>query len=206
MTPGLVCVLGMGAIVGAVTSSFSASILSASSMFSWNVYRRLLAPQATVQRIKIVLRTSIVLLGIGAVVLALQGRSVQRLWFFTSDLVFVLLFPQLVMALFDPKANRVGSVVAFAVSLVLRLGGGEPIFGLPAFIPYPELLAGILPGKPADWYDNGSMLFPFKTLAALVGVILLPVVSRLSTRAVPPRPLRPVEVPSPEPALIEGLV
>ena len=84
----------------------------------------------------------------------------QALWFFTSDLVFVLLFPQLVCALFDSKANLAGSVAAFSVSLVLRLGGGEPLFGIPALIPYP------------DWV-------PFKTLAAGVGLILLPVVSRL---------------------------
>jgi hypothetical protein len=34
------------------------------------------------------------------------------------------------------------------------------------------------------------MLFPFKTLAAGVGVIALPVVSRLSARWEAPRPLR----------------
>ena len=54
-------------------------------------------------------------------------RSVQALWFFTSDLVFVLLFPQLLCALFDPRANRIGSIVAFVVSLTLRVGGGEPL-------------------------------------------------------------------------------
>ena len=47
------------------------------------------------------------------------------------------------------------------MSLVLRLGGGEPLFGIPALIPYPE------------WV-------PFKTVAAGVGLILLPVVSRLT--------------------------
>jgi high affinity choline transporter 7 len=50
MTPYGVGVLGLGAIIGAVTSSFSSSILSAGSMFSWNVYRRLLAPHASVGR------------------------------------------------------------------------------------------------------------------------------------------------------------
>ena len=40
--PPVVAMSGLGAIVGAVTSSFSASILSAGSMFSWNVYHRLL--------------------------------------------------------------------------------------------------------------------------------------------------------------------
>jgi high affinity choline transporter 7 len=99
------------------------------------------------------------------------------------------LFPQLVFALFDPKVNRFGSITAFAVSLVLRLGGGEPLFNLPPFLPYHELFAPLLPGAPQDWYDGTTMLFPFKTLAALVGLILLPLVSRLTAKWSAPRPL-----------------
>ncbi len=205
LTPYLISILGLAAIVGAVTSSFSASILSAGSMFSWNVYRPLLAPRVSVAGMKIAIRSSIILLGAGAAVLALRGRTVQDLWFFTSDLVFVLLFPQLVMALFDPRANRTGSVVAFAASVVLRLGGGEPIFGLPAFLPYPELLDGVLPGSPRDWYDaGGNMLFPFKTLAAAAGVVLLPVVSRLTARWDPPRPLAKVQTNPDGPPSVEA--
>jgi hypothetical protein len=41
----------------------------------------------------------------GAVILALKVQSVQALWFFTSDLVFVLLFPQLLWALYDSKGQ-----------------------------------------------------------------------------------------------------
>ena len=52
-----------------------------------------------------VIRLSILLFGAAATAFALKVRSVQALWFFTSDLVFVLLFPQLVFALFDSKAN-----------------------------------------------------------------------------------------------------
>jgi high affinity choline transporter 7 len=116
---------------------------------------------------------------------------VQALWFFTSDLVFVLLFPQLVCALFDRKANLAGSVAAFAVSLVLRLGGGEPLFGLAPIIRYPEIAAALLPIAPARWYDaGGALLFPYKTLAALAGMVLLPAVSRLTARWWPPRALR----------------
>ena len=53
----------------------------------------------------------------------------------------MLLFPQLLWALYDRKANLAGSMVAFTVSLVLRLGGGEPLLGLPATIPYPDVFA-----------------------------------------------------------------
>jgi high affinity choline transporter 7 len=131
----------------------------------------LLKPDMSVGRLTLVMRAAIATLGVGAVWMALEVQSVQALWFFTSDLVFVLLFPQLVAALFDPKANRIGSMAAFIVSLVLRLGGGEPLFGVPALIAYP------------DW-------MPFKTVAAAAGMLLLPIVSRLTAAHSPPRPLR----------------
>jgi high affinity choline transporter 7 len=160
VVPPLIGLLGLAAIVGAVTSSFSSSILSAGSMFSWNVCLRLLRPDLPVKTLSLIMRAAIVTIGALAVWMAIKVQSVQALWFFTSDLVFVLLFPQLVYALFDPKANLTGSVSAFTVSLILRLGGGEPLFGVPALIPYP------------DW-------LPFHVMAAAAGMILLPLVSRL---------------------------
>jgi high affinity choline transporter 7 len=171
IVPPAIGLLGLAAIVGAVTSSFSSSILSAGSMFAWNVYRRLLRPDMSVGGLTIVMRIAIALLGVGAVWMALEVQSVQALWFFTSDLVFVLLFPQLVYALFDRKANVIGSAAAFSVSLVLRLGGGEPLFAIPALIPYPE------------WW-------PFKTIAAGAGMILLPAISRLTARWIPAGPMK----------------
>jgi high affinity choline transporter 7 len=170
VVPPVIGLLGLAAIVGAVTSSFSSSILSAGSMFAWNVYRRLLRPDMSVGGLTIVMRIAIALLGAGAVWMALEVQSLQALWFFTSDLVVVLLFPQLVYALFDSKANLIGSIAAFSVSLILRLGGGEPLFGIPALIPYPE------------WW-------PFKTIAAGAGMILLPLVSRATQQWSAPHPL-----------------
>lgn len=190
--PPLVGMLGLAAIVGAVTSSFSSSILSAGSMLAWNCLKRLVWPTLSVTEMARVIRSSIFVLGVAATVFALKVQSVQALWFFTSDLVFVLLFPQLLFALFDRKANVIGSMTAFFVSLILRLGGGEPLLGLPHFIPYPEIFAAVLPGRAVDWYDpaTGGVLFPFKALAAGVGLVLLPVVSRLTARWEAPRALR----------------
>jgi solute carrier family 5 (high affinity choline transporter), member 7 len=168
--PPAIGLLGLAAIVGAVTSSFSSSILSAGSMLSWNCLKRLVWPSLSVVQMKRVIRSSIFLFGAMATVLALKVQSVQALWFFTSDLVFVLLFPQLLFALFDARANRTGSVVAFAVSLALRVGGGEPLLSLPALIAYPDTV-------------------PFRTVAAVAGLVLLPIVSRLTSRWDAPRPL-----------------
>ena len=183
-TPAWVAMLGLAAIVGAVTSSFSSSILSAATMFSWNCCKRLLRPGLSPTSMKRLIRISVAVLGGGALVMALKVQSVQALWFFTSDLVFVLLFPQLVCALFDSKANRIGSMAAFAIALVIRVGGGEPLLGMRPLIGYPEMFAAILPGPATDWYEpgTGTMLFPFKTLAAASGMLVLPLVSRLTGR------------------------
>ncbi len=201
LTPAAISLFGLAAIIGAVTSSFSSSILSAGSMFSWNVFRPLWVPDASVGQMKRVIRLSIVLLGVGAVVLALTVGSVKDLWFFCADLVFVLLLPQLIFALYDPKANRAGSMTAFFAALVLRLGGGEPIIGLPAFIPYAEIFQAWLPGSPSDWYGpKGETLFPFRVLAALAGLILLPLVSRLTASWDPPRQRPEPNAPAREPS------
>jgi high affinity choline transporter 7 len=181
--PRVIGMFGLAAIVGAVTSSFSSSILSAASMLSWNAMKRLVWPSLPLSSMTRTIRAGILLFGVAASVLALRVRSVQALWFFTSDLVFVLLFPQLLFAIFDRKANRAGSIAAFGVSLILRLGAGEPLLGLPAFISYPDV-------------------FPTKTFAALTGLVLLPLVSRVSARWDSPRPLRNVAVASAE---AEGL-
>jgi len=173
--PPVIGVLGLAAIIGAVTSSFSSSILSAGSMLSWNCLKRLLWPSLSTVQLKRAIRSSILLFGAMATVLALKVQSVQALWFFTSDLVFVLLFPQLLCALFDSRANRLGSMTAFAVSLVLRVGGGEPLLGLPPVIAYPDTV-------------------PFRTLAAVTGLILLPLVSRATARWDAATPLRNVSV------------
>ncbi len=162
LVPRWVALFGLAAIVGAVTSSFSSSILSAGSMFSWNWYLRLISPKSNLNKASSIIRIAILVLGSAAVFIALKVQSVQALWYFTSDLVFVLLFPQLVMALFDKKANRTGSMVAFFVSLFLRGCGGEPLFDIPALVHYPE------------WW-------PTRVVAAMAGLILLPLVSRLAS-------------------------
>jgi Na+/proline symporter len=201
LTPGWIGVLGLAAIIGAVTSSFSASILSAGSMVAWNGVYRLWRPNLSSAELGRLIRVVVVGLGAAATVMALEVQSVQALWFFTSDLVFVLLFPQLVFALFDRRVNRIGSIAAFAVSLTLRLGGGEPLFGMAPLIHYPQIFSAVLPGPAASWYDAaGAMLFPYKTMAALAGVIVLPVVSRLTARWDRPRALRNVQAGESRPA------
>ena len=173
LVPPAVGMFGLLVILGAVTSSYSSSILSAGTMLGHNVIRPLIAPNSSDRAMRMVVRVMILFLGLAAVGLALQASgSVYDLWTFSADLVYVLLFPQLVMALYDPKANRIGSIVGFVVSLILRLGGGVELFRIPQFIDYPEG-------------------FPYKTLAAAAGIVLIPLISRCTTAWNQPRPLEP---------------
>src|SRR3954464_4812956 len=73
--PPVIGWLGLAAIVGAVTSSFSSSCLSAGSMLSWNCVKRLVWPSLSVPQMKRVIRSSILLFGAMATVLALKVQS-----------------------------------------------------------------------------------------------------------------------------------
>lgn len=174
-----VAAIGLGAVAAAVMSSVDSSILSAASMGAWNVWRPLVRPALEEAELVRVVRRCVLLAGTAATLVALQVGSVYALWFLCSDLVYCLLFPQLVAALFDPRANRIGSAAGLVVSLLLRAGGGEPAIGLAAWLPYPMT-------DPV----SGAVLFPFRTVAMGAGLLTILVVSRLTASRSPARALR----------------
>lgn len=180
LTPGIIATIGLGAIAAAVMSSVDSSILSASSMTSWNIYRPLFKPDIKSDALIKVIKRCVWIIGITATLLALNITSVYALWFLCSDLVFVLLFPQLLTALYDKKANAFGSFAGFIVGSVLRFGGGDSTLGIPIMINYPMI-------------QNGEVLFPYRTLAMVSSLITIIVVSRLTQKVKPPRALSIVE-------------
>ncbi len=176
LTPYLIGIVGLGAVAAAVMSSVDSSVLSASSMFAWNWYRGVINPSASERSIRLILRLAVIIIGAAATVMALRVKSVQALWYLCSDFVYVILFPQLTMALFCRSANSAGSVAGLAVSFLLRFGGGDPTLHIPQLIPYPW------------WSPTAGTLFPFKTLAMLSGLLTIYLVSKLTSRRFPPRP------------------
>lgn len=169
LTPPIVATIGLGAIAAAVMSSVDSSILSASSMSAWNIYRPLWRPDLSSENLTKVIRRSIWIIGIAATLLALKITSVYALWFLCSDFVYSLLFPQLLTALYDKKANAIGSAAGFIVAFLLRIGGGDVTLGIPIMIPYPMI-------------EDGVVLFPFRTLAMVSGLLTIIVVSRLTQK------------------------
>ena len=91
------------------------------------------------------------------------------------------------MALFDKKANTIGSVCGFIVAAVLRFGGGEATLGIPDFFEYHNLF------NMPELVDGKKGLFPFRTLAMVSSLITIMVVSRLTQKINPPRSLEKAE-------------
>jgi high affinity choline transporter 7 len=158
LTNPWVSVIGLGAVAAAVMSSVDSSVLSASSMGIWNVYRPLVDPGLPDSKLAKLIQRCIWIIGVAATLIALNVTSVYELWVLCSDFVYCLLFPALVCALFVPWANKYGALTGFLLAAFLRFGGGEPTFGIPAYLPYPE--------------D-----FMFRTLAMACGMVAIITVS-----------------------------
>ncbi|MBB4079359.1 high affinity choline transporter 7 [Lewinella aquimaris] len=165
LTNPIVAVVGLGAVAAAVMSSVDSSVLSASSMGVWNVYKPLVKPALPDGRVAVLIQRCIWIVGTAATLIAFQVQSVYALWFLCSDFVYCLLFPALVCALYDPKANARGAVAGFLIAAFLRFGGGDATLGLPAYLPYPD--------------D-----FPFRTLAMGSGLLAIFSFSRLFPNSV----------------------
>lgn len=168
LTPPLIATIGLAVIAAAVMSSTDASMLSVSSMVSWNIYHRLFKPDASPKAIEKVIKRSVLVVGVAATILALEYKSVYVLWVLCSDFIYCILFPQLVTALFDKRAHRIGAGAGMLVSFVLRFGGGEPTIGLPTLLPYPMI-------------EQGVVLFPFRTFSMVMGLLTIMIVSRVVT-------------------------
>lgn len=167
LTPSWVAFVGLGAISAAVMSSADSSVLSASCMFGHNIYKTIFRPRASANEIVWVIRAGIFVVGALATLVGLTVPSIYALFHLCSDLVFCILFPQLVGAVHIPFVNTYGSVAAYVVGLFFRITGGEHLIGLPAAIKYPL-------------YKDGEQYFPFRTLAMLISFGTLLSVSYLT--------------------------
>lgn len=93
--------------------------------------------QASDREIVWVMRITIFVFGALATAMALLTGTVYGLWYLSSDLVYVIIFPQLISVLFVRGTNTYGSIAGYIFGLILRIGGGEPYLKLPPFIYYP---------------------------------------------------------------------
>jgi high affinity choline transporter 7 len=115
-------------------------------------------------------------LGVAATLIAPQVRFIYTLWVLCSDLVYCVLFPQILLALRDRRANRPGSYAGMLVAFAIRVSAGEPLIGLPRLLPLPQ-------------DANGLDTVPIKTIAMIAGLVVMWSVSRLTAVRCPAVPL-----------------
>ncbi|KDR24329.1 high-affinity choline transporter 1-like isoform X2 [Zootermopsis nevadensis] len=172
LTPNWVSFFGLGAISAAVMSSADASILSSSSMFSRNIYKAAFRPKAGDREMLWVLRISVMVIATLGAITALTVGSVYYLSYLCADLIYVILFPQLLLIIhWAQGVNTYGCLASYFIGLFLRVLGGEKRLGIPAVIKFP-------------YYDEvtETQKFPFKTLCmfcALSAHLLVSTAARL---------------------------
>lgn len=112
------------------------------------------------------MRISIFGVGALATAMGITVDSIYMLWFLCSDLVFVVLFPQLLCVVYLRWTNTYGSLCGYILGLFFRLAGGETSLKIPVLIKYP-------------FFDeeSNSQLFPFKTLCMLISLSTIMLVS-----------------------------
>ena len=159
LCPKWVYFLGLGAISAATMSSADSCILAAASLFTSNIYKSVIRPNASERELLWSVRIVIGLVGVIGVIVAYFGNSVYFLAVAGNELPYLVIFPQLICLLYFNFTNTYGAITGYAVAVFLRLGGGEPAFNLPGFIPYP--------GNYVD--ESGKMVtgFPLKTFVML---------------------------------------
>ncbi|CAN7940023.1 unnamed protein product [Ixodes hexagonus] len=181
LTPASVSFLGQGAIAAAAMSSADACMLSTAALFTKNVYVPLIRPMASEGEKVWVLRCSIATTAVLSSAVAVTVDSVYGLSVLMSDLVYVVLFPQLLAVVHFPSlCNAYGSLAAILVGFGLRVVGGEPVLGLPALLHYP-------------FFDEAEQrqLFPLKTAAMLASLATLVLTSVVVEAAFRLSPLSP---------------
>ncbi|KAJ8318600.1 hypothetical protein KUTeg_003691 [Tegillarca granosa] len=114
-----------------------------------------------------VMRISIFGVGALATAMAITVSSIYDLWFLCSDLVYVILFPQLICVIYLRISNTYGSLCGFILGMFFRLAGGEQSMNVSPIIKYP-------------WYSDGTQLFPFKTLSMLISLTSIVLVSAIT--------------------------
>ncbi|XP_051840255.1 high affinity choline transporter 1 [Antechinus flavipes] len=163
LCPVYISFFGLGAVSAAVMSSADSSILSASSMFARNIYQLSFRQNASDREIVWVMRITVFLFGAAATAMALLAKSVYGLWYLSSDLVYIIIFPQLLCVLFIKGTNTYGAMVGYVLGLIFRIIGGEPYLYLQPLILYP--------GHYRDEDGIYHQRFPFKTFAMSISFL-----------------------------------
>lgn len=141
LVPTPVRYLAVLATTALTSSSIAGAIFSSATTFSINVYKGLIRPQARDGEVITAWRVFMIVMGGIGLALAMVTDYAYAFWVFSSDFIYISIFPQLLLAVWLPTyTNLYGSLSAFLLGAVLRYGAGEYLLGIPCWIQYPSWL------------------------------------------------------------------
>nr|XP_046259047.1 high-affinity choline transporter 1-like [Scatophagus argus] len=137
LTPSYISIIGIGAVAAAVMSSTDSGLLSATSVFSSNIYKNILRKQASDNEMQWVIQVTVVVVGLVGTSITFYTNSTLILWILGADVSYTLTFPHLVSVLFFKVTNGYGALVGYIIGLTIRILLGENTLGLPVVLHLP---------------------------------------------------------------------
>uniref|UniRef100_A0A8C5HNQ7 High-affinity choline transporter 1-like n=1 Tax=Gouania willdenowi TaxID=441366 RepID=A0A8C5HNQ7_GOUWI len=137
LAPPYISIIGIGAVAAAVMSSTDSALLSATTVFSTNIYKNVLRTQASDREMQWVIRVTVVVVGLLGTSISFSTDSTLMLWLLGADVSYTLIFPHLVGVLFFNVVNGYGATVGYVLGLTLRVLFGENAIGLSVVLQLP---------------------------------------------------------------------
>jgi high affinity choline transporter 7 len=112
------------------------------------------------------MRGAIFAVGALATAMGITITTIYGLWYLCADLVFVILFPQLVSVVYLNGSNTYGALSGYITGIFFRFAGGEALIHMPPLIKYP-------------WFkeETNEQLFPFRVLSMSISFLTIVAVS-----------------------------